>query len=197
MSYPGFIRMRAFSMLMALGGTLCATVSAAVEPSPILPGAGETLIPFSTGGGIREWLPNGSEGMWIQAASGEWYYASFSSQCTDLAPGSSIRFVPESSGALSKWSSIRFDATHSCYFRSLRRSAVPPLDDELSEVSVVASSSVPAPDSPPSVPCGITGILWSVKHPANAWRLVAPMSVSSENHTCKTMGWTGVATEQP
>jgi hypothetical protein len=50
-------------------------------------GAAETLRgvdSLASHGGIREWRADGSRGMWIEASSGHWFYASFSSQCTTL-----------------------------------------------------------------------------------------------------------------
>ncbi|HEV7606412.1 MAG TPA: hypothetical protein VGO61_03705 [Steroidobacteraceae bacterium] len=88
--------------------------------------AGEVSIPFANDGGIREWSADGSKGMWIEAANGHWFYASFSSQCTTLQSALGVKFVPEPSGALSRWSSIRLQHDERCFFRTLQPSTAPP-----------------------------------------------------------------------
>jgi hypothetical protein len=90
--------------------------------------AGEVSIPFVNDGGIRDWHADGSKGMWLEAASGRWFYASFSSQCTTLQSAIGVKFVPESSGVLSRWSSIRLNHDERCFFRTLQPSNAPPHD---------------------------------------------------------------------
>lgn len=86
----------------------------------------ENSIPFAEHGGIRDWQANGSKGLWIQAADGRWYYASFSSPCVDLPFAHRIHFVAEPNGDLSRWSSIRLAQSGRCFFRNLQQSAGPP-----------------------------------------------------------------------
>jgi hypothetical protein len=88
--------------------------------------APEASIPFANHGGIRDWRADGSRGMWIEAASNQWFYASFSSQCTTLPAAIGLKFVPEPSGALSRWSSIRLEHNERCFFRTLQPSDAPP-----------------------------------------------------------------------
>ena len=89
-------------------------------------GFAEASIPFANHSGVRDWRADGSKGMWILAANSRWYYASFSSQCTTLPVASGISFVPDRSGILSRWSSIRLDHDDRCFFRSLQPSDAPP-----------------------------------------------------------------------
>jgi hypothetical protein len=77
-------------------------------------------------GGIRDWQADGSKGIWIQAAAGDWYYAKFSSPCTQLPHSTDVRFVPEPTGDLSRWSSIRLSDSATCFFRTLQPSVGPP-----------------------------------------------------------------------
>jgi hypothetical protein len=88
--------------------------------------AADVSISSANTGGIREWRADGSKGMWIEAASGHWFYASFSSQCTTLQSSIGVKFVPELSGALSRWSSIRLQNDQRCFFRTLQPSSAPP-----------------------------------------------------------------------
>jgi hypothetical protein len=92
----------------------------------VVAAAGDVSIPFANDGGIRDWRADGSKGMWIEAASGHWFYAGFSSQCTTLQSAIGVKFVPESSGALSRWSSIRLKNDQRCFFRTLQPSNAPP-----------------------------------------------------------------------
>jgi hypothetical protein len=88
--------------------------------------AGETAIPFANHGGITDWRADGSRGIWIRAQNGRWFYAGFSSQCTSLPQSLGVRFVPEPSGELSRWSSIRLQHDERCFFRTLQPSDAPP-----------------------------------------------------------------------
>jgi hypothetical protein len=93
-------------------------------------GFSEVSIPFANRNGVRDWRADGSKGMWILAANSRWYYASFSSECTALPVAIGISFVPDRSGTLSRWSSIRLDHNDRCFFRSLQPSYAPPRDGE-------------------------------------------------------------------
>ena len=64
------------------------------------------------------------------AANGRWYYASFSSQCTTLPVVSGISFVPDRSGTLSRWSSIRLDHDRSMLLPLAAASDAPPKKGE-------------------------------------------------------------------
>jgi len=88
--------------------------------------APESSIPFADRGGIRNWQADGSKGVWIQATGGKWYYASFSSPCNGLPFSEGLRFLPEPTGDLSRWSSIRLAHAERCFFRSLQPSDGPP-----------------------------------------------------------------------
>jgi len=107
--------------LAPLAGT-----AATVPPT----GFSQALIPFTNLNGVRDWRADGGKGMWILAANGGWYYASFSSQCTTLPVVAGISFVPDLSGTLSRWSSIRLDHNDRCFFRSLQASDAPPKKGE-------------------------------------------------------------------
>ena len=103
------------------------SVSNAATSAPIAPAKTTgNSIPFAEHGGIRDWRADGSKGLWIQAAGGRWYYASFSSPCLDLPFARGIRFVAGSNGELSRWSSIRLAQSGRCFFRNLQQSAAPP-----------------------------------------------------------------------
>ena len=98
----------------------------AVMAGPAPAKLSEASIPLANHGGIRNWRADGSRGMWIEASSGHWFYASFSSQCTTLPIAIGVQFVPEPSGVLSRWSSIRLEHNERCFFRTLQPSDAPP-----------------------------------------------------------------------
>jgi hypothetical protein len=110
---------------VVLGISLAAPLSAIAAP-PVPAEALESSIPFADRGGIRNWQADGSKGVWIQATGGKWYYASFSSPCNGLPFSEGLRFVPEPTGDLSRWSSIRLAHAERCFFRSLQPSDGPP-----------------------------------------------------------------------
>jgi hypothetical protein len=112
-------------------GTLLIVAPLAGNAATVPPaGFSEASIPFADHNGVRDWRADGSKGMWILAANGGWYYASFSSQCTTLPVVIGISFVPDWNGALSRWSSIRLDHNDRCFFRSLQPSDAPPKKGE-------------------------------------------------------------------
>jgi len=110
---------------VVLGISLAAPLSS-MAASPVPAEASESSIPFANRGGIRNWQADGSKGVWIQATGGKWYYASFSSPCNGLPFSEGLRFVPEPTGDLSRWSSIRLAHAERCFFRSLQPSNGPP-----------------------------------------------------------------------
>jgi hypothetical protein len=174
-------------------------------------GFSEASIPYANHNGVRDWRADGSKGMWILAANGRWYYASFSSECTTLPVVLEISFVPDRSGTLSRWSSIRLDHNDRCFFRSLQPSHAPPaaspgttekaalgsnqkrpaslrLDspDEVALPEVVveakATTELLSDSSAPS--CGLAGVAESIAHPASAWRVIAPLPQDSDPNSC-------------
>ena len=53
------------------------------------------------------------------------------------------------------------------------------------EDMVVVSTATGASNSGPTpAPCGLQGIVWSVAHPASAWRLVAPLPPGADAEEC-------------
>ena len=129
---------------VALGVLIAAVpLFAAAGSAPSAKNA-EASIPFANHGGIREWRADGSKGMWIEAASGHWFYASFSSQCNTLTSAIGLKFVPEPSGVLSRWSSIRLEHNERCFFRTLQPSDAPPKQ----AAPAKPDSSTAAPDKP-------------------------------------------------
>jgi hypothetical protein len=65
----------------------------------------------------------------------------------DPADRDRLKFVPEPSGALSRWSSIRLEHNQRCFFRTLQPSEAPPKRAEPARPATSpASSDKPAPD---------------------------------------------------
>ena len=104
--------------------------------------AGEVSIPFANSGGIHDWRADGAQGMWIEEAGGRWFYAGFSSQCPTLRSAMGVKFVPEPSGTLSRWSSIRLQHDQRCFFRTLQPSNAPP--DKAAPRKPATESNTPA-----------------------------------------------------
>ena len=112
-------------------GTLLFVAPVAGNAATVPPaGFSEVSIPYANHDGVRDWRADGSKGMWILAANSRWYYASFSSECTTLPVAIGISFVPDRSGTLSRWSSIRLDHDDRYFFRSLQPSGAPPMKGE-------------------------------------------------------------------
>jgi hypothetical protein len=273
-----------WSLLRIRGSLSSAIMSAALSiplvalsgPSPAIKSP-DFSIPFVDHGGILDWQADGSKGIWIQASGGRWYYASFSSPCADLPLSTGIRFVPEPTGDLSRWSSIRLSDSERCFFRTLQPSNGPPnnvkqtkpsgspsasdksargansqatqssrlvsrivldltapriedlfplaqvrallhlepdatslgsvanripneqLEDDRPDVQVMPAIVVRGgADEQVSLgtngtPCGLVGIVWSMVHPADAWRIVTPVPSDSDVDQCARAASVGVA----
>jgi hypothetical protein len=137
---------RAALRAAAVGVLLSTSLGAAAAPAP---GTNtEASIPSANQGGIRDWRADGAKGMWIQAASGGWFYASFSSQCTTLPLALEVRFIPEPSGALSRWSSIRLEHDVRCFFRTLQPSDAPPRQQKDAPTKPEAAPGTPGNPTP-------------------------------------------------
>jgi len=57
---------------------------------------------------------------------------------------------------------------------------------ELPEVRVTPVAAGPEPGVSPRAPCGIAGLLWSLQHPTQAWRVVAPIP-DADTHSCPAL----------
>ncbi len=127
-----------FRNLTALAGLSICVVPLALS-APAVESNRNVAIPFANQGGIRDWQPDGTKGLWVQRIGGEWYYAKFFAPCVELPFAMGLHFVPEPTGALSRWSSIKVPRGGHCYFSDFQRSDGPP-------IKVKPSKAKPATD---------------------------------------------------
>jgi hypothetical protein len=59
-----------------------------------------------------------------------------------------------------------------------------PAGEALPELVVEASNASQLPSASTDPPCGLTGMAWSLAHPFDAWREVAPLTAASHTDTC-------------
>lgn len=83
-------------------------------------------IPFANHGGIRNWVADGTKGIWAQANGGQWFYASFSFPCTGLPFTTRLRFKTGPFGELDRWGSVKPGRDYSsCNFVDFKASDSP------------------------------------------------------------------------
>lgn len=83
-------------------------------------------IPFANHGGIRNWVADGTQGIWVQANSGQWFYANFSFPCTGLPFTTRLRFKTGPFGELDRWGSVKPGRDYSsCNFVDFKASDKP------------------------------------------------------------------------
>lgn len=72
-----------------------------------------------------EAVPDPQRGVYIQAYTGQWYYARVRGNCPRLTRNASLRFNPSPSGDFDRYSSIRADGWR-CFVASVIESDGPP-----------------------------------------------------------------------
>ena len=106
----------------ALTGLLAAPLGSAAEPAA----KREASIPFAAEHGIRDWQADGSQGLWVRANSGAWYYGKFSFPCTGLQFQEGLHFKFNPDGSFDRWSAVLTRDQGRCLFTSFEPSAGPP-----------------------------------------------------------------------
>lgn len=86
----------------------------------------EASIPFAAENGIRDWQADGSQGLWVRANSGAWYYGRFSFPCTGLQFKEALHFKFNPDGSFDRWSAVLTREQGRCIFKSFETSAGPP-----------------------------------------------------------------------
>lgn len=104
----------AIVLLAAVFGA--SSASARVEPS----------IHFADHGGIYDWHPNGTKGIWVQSANRQWYYGTFLGPCFGLNTAWRVGFLPEVTGEFNRWSSIVVPHEIRCRLTTFEPSIGPP-----------------------------------------------------------------------
>jgi len=100
-------------------------------------------LPFAADGGIRNWQADGTQGIWVQGTSGNWYYGRFTFPCNGLPFRETLRFKFSPGGALDRWSEVSTREAGNCLFKSFETSAGPP-------VAAKKSKAAPAVVPPPA-----------------------------------------------
>lgn len=85
----------------------------------------ETSIPFANFGNIRDWRPDGMNGLYVQDTGGRWYRATLMGPCVELPTANQIGFVTQGPDRIDKFSAITVRGQR-CQFSSFVTSAAPP-----------------------------------------------------------------------
>lgn len=113
---------------VALGLALLAAAGAAFasEARPTI--STKDYIPFANSGGIRDWKADRDQGLWVQDAHRQWYYAKLMSPCIGLNFAQTIGFDTHPLGRFDKFSSIFVPGAGGgrCAVRSFTVSGAPP-----------------------------------------------------------------------
>jgi hypothetical protein len=86
--------------------------------------AAQDRLVFADLGGIRNFRPDGVEGIYIEGRNHRWYHASFMAPCHELKFQERVGFVLEPTGDLYRFSSILV-GDEQCRFKSFERTEEP------------------------------------------------------------------------
>ena len=118
MKVPGLV------LTLSLGVFAAGAAHATKEASGAA--ASEASIPFVQYGGIRNWKADRNQGLWIQDARRNWYYAKFMNRCIGLNFAMSLGFDARPMGAFDRFSSVLVPRGGRCVVRSVVASEGPP-----------------------------------------------------------------------
>lgn len=126
------LRIAVVASLLAAG---CASVPAADAAKP------EASIPFvNLSSSIRSWQADGRQGIWIQDARKEWYYAKLTTICNGLDFAVRVGFQTRTTGTLDRFGAVVVPGEPvNCQISSLTKSESPP--DEKKNRKVEATES--------------------------------------------------------
>ena len=82
--------------------------------------AANDRIDFADLGGIRDYRPDGDQGIYVEGRNRQWFYADFFSPCRELEFNDRVGFVVEPTGGLNQFSSILVGGEQ-CYFQTFKR----------------------------------------------------------------------------
>jgi hypothetical protein len=113
-----------------LRNAILASVLVAGCASQAAEGLPEASIPFiNLNQSIRQWQADGTQGLWIQDARKNWYYARLHTTCIGLDFAVSIGFETRTTNTLDRFSSIVVPRQPgNCPIASLTKSGGPPDD---------------------------------------------------------------------
>jgi hypothetical protein len=122
-------RLRSFVWpgVIAISGLLISHPSGAATGDTPAAAPHEASIPFAAESGVRTWRADGSQGLWVQAHSGAWFYGKFAFPCNGLQFREALGFKFSPGGALDRWSEVHTHEAGRCVFRSFDTSTGPPV----------------------------------------------------------------------
>ncbi|WP_337828587.1 DUF6491 family protein [Pseudonocardia sp. TMWB2A] len=85
----------------------------------------EASIPFANHRGVRNFEPDGDDGIWLQDMRDRWYYGKIIGPCTGLNFATAIGYETRGTSSLDKFSAILVDG-QKCQLESLVTSDKPP-----------------------------------------------------------------------
>ena len=107
-----------------IGQTLIAAALIGAAPAPAGDGAPrEARVPRMAH--FLDWRPDGTQGLFIQAETGRWYYARLQAECPRLANRANIRFEAAPDGDFDRYSVVRADGWR-CQVACVTESGAPP-----------------------------------------------------------------------
>lgn len=110
--------------VMALG--LGAAALPAAEEGKVGLGA-EASIPFvNSGNAVREWQADGVDGLWVQDAHKQWYYAKLIGPCHGLDFALHVGFDNRAVDTLDRFSTVVVPGQGRCAIQSFTKSEAPP-----------------------------------------------------------------------
>ena len=114
----------AFATLLVLGAT---ALQAREESAPVA--APEASIPFvNHGASIRTWEADGVDGIWVQDAHKQWYYAKLIGPCHGLDFATRVGFQTRTTSTLDRFGSVVVPSFGNCAIQSFTKSEGPPED---------------------------------------------------------------------
>lgn len=103
-----------------------AALQAADKDSPALE-APQASIPFvNTGHSIRDWQADGEQGIWVQDARRQWYYAKLIGPCLGLDFAIRVGFEARGTDRLDRFSMLIVPGYGRCAIQSFTKSEAPP-----------------------------------------------------------------------
>jgi hypothetical protein len=116
-------------LVLALAGTALHAADDGADQQAVAPKASQAAIPFANlRSSIRHWQADGTQGLWVQDARRQWYYAELLSPCHGLDFAMRVGFRTHGSGTLDRFGSLVIPGHDSCAIRSFTRSEGPPGD---------------------------------------------------------------------
>lgn len=91
----------------------------------------EASIPFvNTGSSIREWQADGEQGLWVQDARKQWYYARMLVPCEGLDFAVRVGFQTRGIDTLDRFANVIVPGYANCPIQSFTKSEAPPKRNE-------------------------------------------------------------------